>query len=331
MPRPYIPNGSSGSSFPNGTVDLFADLPVSTGSGNIYFVENPKTWAKNPRGFYEDSATGWINTNIKVELANDSGTLINWSNWLAYISVSNGISIGDRIIFDSVRYESVTGIETTIDPSIDTTNFKIAIPKLDSLIDPLEIGSNGNTTTFEEDGTWQNKGDSTVWDDVVNSLIGRRLYSNQGTIDYDYNENAILFSDGGDITDRNDRVVFNLQYPHSAKEDGTMNLHIHWTQENTTDIEFTVQYRIQSNGALKTTAWTTAISSSNTNNVFTYTAGTLNQITKLVDVDMAGAGISATVQFRMTRSDNNGGTIMGTFVDAHIERDMNGSREEFVK
>lgn len=200
-----------------------------------------------------------------------------------------------------------------------------------STFETFEAGTGSDLFKVEDDGTWINEGDSTTWDDVVNSLIGRRLYSNVGSIDYDYNENAILFSDDGDISDINDRVVFNLQYPHSAKENGTMNLHIHWTQENATDIEFTVQYRIQSNGNAKTTTWTTATSNSNTNNVFTYTSGILNQITKLVDIDMTGAGISATVQFRFTRSDNNGGVVMGTFVDAHVERDMNGSRGEFIK
>lgn len=199
--------------------------------------------------------------------------------------------------------------------------------------DSLKIGDidNGNFFEIESDGTTAKRGEATVWDDVVNSLIGRRLYSNQGTIDYDYNENAILFSDDGNISNINDRVVFNLQYPHGAIANGTMNLHIHWTQEDTTDIGFTIQYRIQSNGNAKTTTWTTVTSSSLTDSVFTYTSGILNQITNLAVIDMTGAGISATVQFRMTRSDSNGGTIMGTFVDAHVERDTEGSRQEFVK
>lgn len=46
---------------------------------------------------------------------------------------------------------------------------------------------------------------------------------------------------------------------------------------------------------------------------------------------MSGYGISAQIQFRLTRSDANGGTIHSTFVDGHYERDTLGSNEEYVK
>ena len=46
---------------------------------------------------------------------------------------------------------------------------------------------------------------------------------------------------------------------------------------------------------------------------------------------MTDAGISATVQFRLARTDAVAGDIEATFVDAHIERDMIGSRTEFTK
>lgn len=189
----------------------------------------------------------------------------------------------------------------------------------------------GDYLEVEPDGTWKNKGNGTTWDDIVNSLVGRRLFSNVGTIDYNYNENAIKMQPNGDINDRNDRVIFDLQYPHAAIVDGRMNLHIHWFQENANRIEFTVQYRIQKNGQPKTSVWAEIIANSDDHNVFTYVSGALNQITELVSVDMAGAGISATVQFRITRSDSTVGDILATFVDSHIERDMGGSHQEYVK
>jgi len=189
----------------------------------------------------------------------------------------------------------------------------------------------GNYLEIEPDGTDVRHGDATVWDDVVNSLVGRRLYSNTGRIDYDYEENAIKMQNNGDINNRNDRVIFDLQYPHSAVENGRMNLHVHWFQVNSNKIEFTVQYRIQKNGHPKTTAWTEVVSNSDDNSVFPYVSGTFNQITELASVDMTGAGISATVQFRFTRSDSTSGDILATFVDAHVERDMIGSREQYVK
>jgi len=173
--------------------------------------------------------------------------------------------------------------------------------------------------------------ENVAWDDLANSLIGRRLYSNSGSVDYDYSENAIVFSQNGDITDDNDCVIWNLQKPHAMSDNDTMNMHIHWEQTDNTTREFTLRYRIQSNGEAKTTAWTEVIVDTNTNNAFTYSSGTLNQITNLVHIDLSNATISATVQFRMTRSDSAGGIINTTFVDAHIPYDQLGSRQEYVK
>lgn len=144
---------NSGDSFPAGSVNLFADLPASTGSGKIYFVENPKTWAKNPRGFYEDSSTGWINTTIKVELAMDSGTVINWSSWLAYILVSNGISIGDTVIFNGIEYRNTTGIETTIDPLQDALNWDLVDSNIIRYYNDLGITINPFTVLHAKNTT----------------------------------------------------------------------------------------------------------------------------------------------------------------------------------
>ena len=174
-----------------------------------------------------------------------------------------------------------------------------------------------------------------AWDDLVGSLIARRLESTAGKLQYDYDENAIEMQRGGDISNNTDRLIFNFQKPHAMSDDApdnTMNLHIHWEQTDSNDKEFTVQYRIQDNGQLKTTTWTEVIVTANTTtNVFTYTSGTLNQITPLAQIDLSSHGISATVQFRLARTDSETGDILATFVDAHIPYNQLGSRQEFVK
>jgi len=189
----------------------------------------------------------------------------------------------------------------------------------------------GNYTEVEADGTTQAKGDATCWDDVVISLIGRRLYTNQGTVDYNYSENAIVFSDGGDIDDDNDCVIWNLQLPHAAKIDSSCYPHIHFEQTSSDNVEFTVRYRIQDNGATKTTAWTTLTADVANDSVFEYTSGTLNQIMQLAAINLTGCAISSTIQFRMTRTDSEGGTVNVTFTDTHFEFDMLGSRQQYVK
>ena len=196
----------------------------------------------------------------------------------------------------------------------------------------IGVGSGANRLKIEADGTIKREGDATVWDDLVTSLIGSRLYSTAGKVNYNYAENAVEFQPGGSISTEADVINFNFQHPHAAVVNGSLKLHIHWEQPNSTDREFTVRYRIQKNGQEKTTAWTTVVVAANaTNNVFAYVSGTLNQITPLASIDMTDAGISATVQVQMARTDSETGNILGTFLDAHVEYDTDGSRSEYSK
>ena len=193
------------------------------------------------------------------------------------------------------------------------------------------FGTPPNYSQFESDGTLVAHGDATCWDDLVGALIGRRLSSTAGKVDYDWDENAITMQSGGDIANSADRIVFSYQFPHKAKTNSSLMLHIHWEQTSTNKIEWSGQYRVQSNNETKTTTWTSFTANSTDNSVFTYTSGTLNQITELAEIDMTGASISATVQFRLARTDSTAGDIDATFVDAHYEIDTFGSREEYVK
>jgi len=213
--------------------------------------------------------------------------------------------------------------------------FGFITPNIQEFFKNIGIGEGSNRLKIEDDGTIVREGNATVWDDIVGSLIGKRLSSVVGKVEYNYAENAITFKSGGSISTANDIVNFNLQYPHAAKVTGSMNLHIHWEQSDTylnMPIQFTVKYRVQSNGAAKTTSWTTVVVEANpTNNAMTYVSGTFNQITKLINVDMTGMGISSTAQFQLARTDSETGDIIGTFVDAHVEMDTDGSRSEFSK
>jgi len=200
---------------------------------------------------------------------------------------------------------------------------KIPIAKIGGVDDHLEI---------ESDGSYFLRGNSTMWDDLVGSLVARRLESTSGRLQYNYSENSIVMQDNGSISSNTDRLIFNHQKPHGAKTASSFHLHIHWEQTEVAAIEFTLQYRIQENGAAKETTWTEVVVSSGDGNKFPYTSGTLNQITELIELDWSGAGISATVQFRLARTDDVGlNDIDATFVDGHVERDNIGSRQEYIK
>lgn len=224
----------------------------------------------------------------------------------------------------------------TIELDVALNEYKIDVNNGSGQIDvdgKLTAGSQatGDKTEVELDGTTVFKGASTVWDDLVGSLIGRQLSSVAGKVDYNWDENTITMQPGGVITTINDLIIFNYQYPHAAITDGSMRLHIHWEQPNSNQVEWTVDYRIQSNGSAKTTSWTRVTANSTDDSAFPYVSGTLNQITSLAVIDLTGASLSATVQFRVARTDVTATDIEAVFIDAHIERDTVGSRTEFSK
>ncbi len=203
--------------------------------------------------------------------------------------------------------------------------------KFFSVGEGITFGTPPDYSEFEDDGTLVAHGEASCWDDVVGSLVARRLESTSGKLNYNWSENTITMQSGGNITNTSDRLMFSQQFPHKARLGSEMRLHIHWEQVSTNKIVWSGQYRIQSNGAAKTTGWTNFSANSTDDSVFPYVSGTFNQITELVQVDMTGASISATLEFRLARTDTTSGDIEATFVDSHYEIDTFGSRAEYVK
>jgi hypothetical protein len=194
----------------------------------------------------------------------------------------------------------------------------------------LTVGGEYNNTHFTDYGRMRLNGSgATQWNDVIGPLVGRQLNSTAGTVDYNWSNASITMSPNGSIANDNDCIIFMMQYPHAGVLPGTLNLHIHWEQPDATERIFTVQYAVEHNGLATDASWTTVASSSNDNSLFTYSSGTLNQITTLVDIPVTQ--ISDLVKVRITRSDGNTGDIEATFLDGHFEMDTLGSTREYYK
>ena len=189
----------------------------------------------------------------------------------------------------------------------------------------------GNYSEFRPDGTLVFEGEASVWNDISSSLIGKRLFDNQGTVDYDYENNALLFSSDGLITNQDDRVGFSIQLPHGAilGAGQTLNFHLHWVQTDSTAREFTVRYRMQANGVATSTSWTTLIIDTSAVNVFPYVSGSLNQITPCGEIPLDTATISSIIEIQFTRSDSEAGTISAKFADYHYKSGKVGSADEY--
>jgi len=198
----------------------------------------------------------------------------------------------------------------------------------------------GDYSEFLNDGTLRYRGDATVWKDMVTDLFGRRLNSVAGTVDYDYDDNALVFSPNGGIADANDRVGGNQEINHEFKVGSniTFKPHIHWWQPVASNavgsIVFTARYRLQRNGYAKEDDWTTITAEAGTSDdIWDFTSeedGLYNQITRFDDITV-DCGISDTLQFQLTRTDSVSGDVSVIFFDTHGMVDSDGSDDEIAK
>ena len=202
------------------------------------------------------------------------------------------------------------------------------------LFESIKVGDvqGGNYVEISTNGVIRLFGAATCWDDVIGNLVNRRLYSVAGKLAYNYANNSITASPSGDIEDVDDCLIDNIQIPHAAKADGVIRQHIHWEQPDAKSYIWTRRYRMQSNGQAKVTDWVTDTAEANSSDdLITYVSGTLNQITRFPDIDITDAGISATFQTRIARTDSETGDVEMVFLDTHMELDSFGSDYEFVK
>jgi len=206
------------------------------------------------------------------------------------------------------------------------------MPSLNNYVENSGFGSGENRTKFDSNGQRRAVGNATQWDDLVGDIMSKKLYTTTGKVDYDWDENGIKFQSGGSIGTRGDRLQFNLQKLHKVKEDSELRFHLHFEKTNTTAYEFTLKYRIQLNGGAKNTTWTTITTTTESfNEVFVYVSGTQNNIVQFPPIDWSNVGISSTVQFMLARTDSEGGDVLVTFADAHVEIDSDGSNSEYSK
>jgi hypothetical protein len=182
---------------------------------------------------------------------------------------------------------------------------------------------------------------SSAWKDMIADLFGKRLYATAGTVDYDYDENVIIFQANGDITSADDRVGGNQEINHEflIGTNITFRPHIHWWQQVTSGAVvayvFTLRWRLQRNGQAKATSWNTITCNvgAGGDDVYDFTSeadGLYNQISRFDDITIT-CGLSDTIQFQMTRSDANAANVGVTFFDLHGQVDSNGSDSEISK
>ena len=200
----------------------------------------------------------------------------------------------------------------------------------------IKIGDETNNVEFQADGTIKLNGTATTFDDITFDAMN--IKGTGPGISVNTTELTVDFTSTADDADF---LYVNVQLPHARKLISKIYPHIHWNQAQNAVPNFAIEYRWQVNLEDKTTAWTPLKMNIP---IGTYVNGTKNQIcgTDNGISPPTGDKISDVIQFKIYRDTQNDlglsytadlytGAVSVMQFDCHIEKDSNGSKEEYVK
>ena len=206
----------------------------------------------------------------------------------------------------------------------------------------MEVGSlkagnvrGGNFTEFRTDGSIRFVGGATQFDDMICQAFGQNIDTSSGRIDFDYAEGTVNYATNSRYP--NEALFHPFQMSHKQMESSNVYFHVHWLQEENNIPNWLLRYRTWENG--QTAGAYTNVEY--TDNVFTYTSGTILQITTFPAFASA-SGVSNCVDCILYRdTDNDSGLFAGSdpytglaklkFADLHYEIDSTGSFSEYSK
>jgi hypothetical protein len=173
--------------------------------------------------------------------------------------------------------------------------------------------------------------------DVIGQVVSSRLDFSTGRLSWDGTELTIDFATNARYDQ--EPIPVSFQINHDADDAGFFRAHVHWLQTSATTLGFPnlmLRYRTVTNGG-SPSAWTNVAYDNCC--IFTYTAGTLLQISKFPDITRA-AGVSDFVDAILYRdSANASGLFAGADAypddvkikgfDGHCLFDSTGSVSEY--
>jgi hypothetical protein len=263
-------------------------------------------------GTWPDNTTGQITPNDLKEGIKDT-----WESWTSSDSTLSG-----RISSISGSYLSQASASGAYMP-LQPTGFIVG-----------NI-SQGNYSEFQANtGFHRAYGSGRAFDDIKFPFIGSTtLYSTAGRIDYNYDENTVDFQDNSNA---DDRLFMVMQMNHDWAENTNIYPHIHWIQNQSGVPAWRIDYRVYPNGG-QVPAWTIGVAYT-TPNVFTFSSGTIMQITPFPIISgiptLSGFGVSWFMDVRIWRdsaSDTYVGDAAAKEFDIHYIRNDFGSRQQYIK
>ena len=176
----------------------------------------------------------------------------------------------------------------------------------------------------------------TSYDDLKFPVASVKLDSAATRYSYDTTDLGIQFD--ADARHVEEQLNFIVQFPHAWKEGTSVHPHIHWIQTTADHPNWLISYRVYNNDEAPG-SWTFATA---TTGVFTWSSGSLAQISSFPAITMTGKTLSCIMDVKLWRDVANGSgeftgaesspvAVLLKEFDIHYEIDSFGSNEEFVK
>jgi len=246
-------------------------------------------------------------------------------------SLAPDVTYGDRVEISAV--DSGTTYLTKEDVEAKAT--------VDPVIESARIGTALGEVYISEDGI-RLLGQAVVYDDLIVNALDFDSGSWAGTyIEKNLEDNTVDFYSNGDVADSGKRAIFNIQLKHKIVEgtDSFFRMHWHWLQKDSTERTLTYQYRKAKkptnvgDAGVAIGGWSIpeTVTMNATNNFYTYSSGTIHQVTEFTAIDISDMLISDILQFRIAREDSLSGDLQTMYFDAHVAMDSEGSRWKWVK
>jgi hypothetical protein len=182
----------------------------------------------------------------------------------------------------------------------------------------------------------------TYWLDMLGPLSGQRIDLSSGRVDMNYFNGALGFQANARYPE--EVVMARVQIQHYWKVGTNGKPHLHWKQQSANIPNWLLGWKLSKNGEadLIETDYSNFNFGVLQSQEFTYTSGVLNQISNFPDIDLSTAGISDMLTLSLWRDTGNVSTLfagadpsaiteLATDLDIHIEVDMPGSRQEYIK
>ena len=207
-----------------------------------------------------------------------------------------------------------------------------------SPISSLQIGdvTAGNYVLINENGI-RLFGTAAPFDDLEGALIGARINSPSGRIDYNYDEGTVEFQDN--CIYPTDFVTIIYQMRHRYQFESVVEPHLHWIQDSALFPNWVILSRVTLNGGLVPAAFDGPFKPTQT--LFTWNSGNLLQYSDFADI--AGReNLSFSLDIKLYRDTTNvstlysgadpiSGNVAAKFLDCHFQNDMLGSFLELQK